>query len=54
MKLTTCCESCTRITWLAFGRMCTNMREKCEAPMACAAFTYSRPQCLMYSARTSR
>src|SRR5204863_5627806 len=54
MKATTSNESCTRITWLTFGRMCTNMREAAEAPIACAASTYSRERCFMYSARTSR
>src|SRR5213075_1237109 len=42
MKATTRSDSCTRITWLTFGRMCTNMREAAEAPIACAASTYSR------------
>src|SRR5436305_10175941 len=54
MKATTRSESCTRITWLTFGRMCTNMREAAEAPIACAASTYSRERCFMYSARTRR
>ena len=54
MKLTACWESCTRATWLTFGRMWTNMREKLDAPIACAAFTYSRLECFMYSARMSR
>ncbi len=54
MKATTSSESCTRITWLTFGRMCTNMREVAEAPIACAASTYSRERCFMYSARTRR
>src|SRR5205823_9050006 len=54
MNATTRSESCTRITWLTFGRMCTNMREAAEAPIACAASTYSRERCFMYSARTRR
>ncbi len=54
MKATTRSESCTRITWLTFGRMCTNMREVADAPIAWAARTYSRERCFMYSARTSR
>ena len=54
MKPTTSSESCTSTTWLMFGRMWTNMRDACEAPIACAARTYSREACLMYSARTSR
>ena len=54
MNDTVCCESCTRATWLTFGRMWWNMRERCEAPIACAAFTYSRLECLMYSARMRR
>src|SRR5437764_5645359 len=54
MKATTRSDSCTRITWLTFGRMCTNMRAAAEAPIACAASTYSRERCFMYSARTSR
>ena len=54
MKATTRSDSCTRMTWLTFGRMCTNMRAAAEAPIACAASTYSRERCFMYSARTSR
>src|SRR3979490_645348 len=54
MNATTRSESCTRMTWLTFGRMCTNMREAAEAPIACAASTYSRERCFMYSARTRR
>ncbi len=42
------------MTWLAFGRMCTNIRAAFEAPIASAARTYSRDACLMYSARISR
>src|SRR4029077_4609220 len=52
MNPTTWAESCTRETWLTLGRMCTNMREAFEAPIAWAAFTYSRLECLMYSGRT--
>ena len=44
----------TRITWLTLGRMWRNMREPALAPIASAARTYSRPRCLMNSARTWR
>src|SRR6266480_7672693 len=37
MKRTTCRDSCTSMTWLTFGRICTNMRRACEAPIASAA-----------------
>jgi len=54
MNPTTSSDNCTSTTWLMLGRMCTNIRDTCEAPIACAARTYSRVPCLMYSARTSR
>src|SRR5450756_550961 len=54
MKPTTCRLSCTSTTWLMLGRICVNMREACEAPIASAARTYSRERCFMYSARTRR
>ncbi len=44
----------TSTTWLTLGRMWRNMREPVLAPMASAARTYSRPACLMNSARTWR
>src|SRR5439155_7847070 len=37
MKRTTCSDSWTNMTWLTFGRICTNMRRACEAPIASAA-----------------
>src|SRR4051794_3790280 len=54
MNATTSNDSCTRITWLTFGRMCTNMRGGGEAPIACAASTYSRERCFMSPPRPSR
>ncbi len=54
MKPTVYWESCTSTTWLTLGRMWWNMREAFEAPIASAAFTYSRLPCLMYSARIRR
>jgi len=54
MKPTTISDMRTRITWLTLGRMWRNMRDMFEAPIACAAFTYSRLECLMYSARIKR
>ena len=54
MKPTTSSDIRTSTTWLTLGRMWTNIRWKCETPMASAARTYSRLRCLMYSARTCR